>query len=482
MEELSLYAAVDLGASSGRIAVGHIQDEKIVVREVHRFTHEAQTLSDGSIRWEWEKIVHEVLFGLNKSLELGPIKSLGIDSWAVDYGLLGSDGKLTEIPYTYRDGRTDGVTAQLQNEVGREFIYSKTGIQFIFLNTVNQLYAAKGSTPFKKAKVFLMLPDLLNYVLCGKKSNEVTNASSTQLLNARTQEWDWELIKKVGIPKSLFPKLHKPKSIIGKVRGHGAIDGIKVVAVGSHDTASAVAGTPLNPNGRSAYISSGTWSLVGLELNEAVTTQKAMDYNITNEVGVDGRIRFIRNVTGMWLLEESIRYWRAKGLDFTAAELAAGAMKCDSIQIIDTEDPMFAKPGPMPETIAKFCDETGQAIPETPFEFARCIFDSLALAYSRTLRDLQDASGKEIDEINIVGGGSANELLNQLTADATGKIVYSGPAEATVLGNLVIQMEADGVISSLEAGRAMIANSTNREKYSPRVGTNWEALWHGIKS
>ena len=477
---MTLYAAVDLGGSSGRVAVGHIQNRKIVVREVHRFSHEPQVLSDGSIRWEWEKIVHEVITGLNKSLDLGPIKSLGIDSWAVDYGLINAQGKLAEIPFTYRDGRTDGLMTQMQRDVGREYIYSKTGIQFIFFNTAYQLFAAKGSQAFRSAKVFLLLPDLLNYFLCGKKSSEVTNASTTQLLNARTQDWDWDLIKKIGIPKAIFPKLHKPKAIIGKVRGHGAIDGIKVVAVGSHDTASAVAGTPLNPNGRSAYISSGTWSLVGLELDEAVTTQKAMDANITNEVGVEGRIRFIRNVTGMWLIEESIRYWRGKGQNFTAAELAAGAVKCDSIQIIDTEDPMFAKPGPMPETIAKFCEETGQAVPETPFEFARCIFDSLALAYSRALKDLIEASGREIDEINIVGGGSANELLNQLTADATGKIVYSGPVEATVLGNLIIQMEADGKISSLEEGRSMISDSSNRKKYTPQEGTDWEALWHGI--
>lgn len=477
---MSLYAAVDLGASSGRVAVGHIQKGEIVVREVHRFSHEAQTLSDGSIRWEWEKIVHEVIYGLNKSLELGPIKSLGIDSWAVDYGLLDSTGKLAEIPFTYRDGRTDGLMTQISQDVGREFIYSKTGIQFIFFNTAYQLFAAKGTSAFRKAKTFLMLPDLLNYILCGKKSSEVTNSSSTQLLNARSQEWDFELIKRIGLPKAIFPKIHMPKAVIGRVRGHGPINGIKVVAVGSHDTASAVAGTPLNPNGRSAYISSGTWSLIGLELEEPVTTEKALSYNITNEVGVGGRIRFLKNVTGMWLLEESIRYWRGKGLEFTAAELAAGAAKCDSNQIIDADDLMFAKPGPMPETIARFCEETGQSVPESPFEFARCIFDSLALAYSRALKDLIDASGREIDEINIVGGGSANELLNQLTADATGKIVYSGPVEATVLGNLIIQMEADGQIESLEAGREMISNSANRKKYIPQEGTDWEGLWNGI--
>lgn len=465
---MELFAAVDLGASSGRVAVGRIDSGKIAMQEVHRFKHEAKTLVDGSFRWEWDHIVSEVLAGLNKACELGEIKSIGIDSWAVDYGLLDDHGKLIETPYAYRDKRTDGLMDQLKSELGLEYIYSRTGIQFIFFNTAYQLYSAKETPELKKAKEFLLLPDLLNYILCGAKSAEVTNASTTQLVNAKTQEWDFELIEKLGLPRNIFPPLHKPGKNLGKVKGHGAIDGAQVVAVGSHDTASAVAGTPLM--GPSAYISSGTWSLVGLELTKAVTDSKAMNYNITNEIGAEGRIRFIRNVTGMWLLEESIRHWRSQGQEFTAAQLAAEAAKLPVADTFDTNDPVFEKPGDMPGRIAKYLADQNKSVPTTPAQFARCIFDSLAAAYAKTLGELQDAAGMEVTTINIVGGGSANDLLNQLTADATGKRVLSGPVEATVLGNLIIQMQAFGLIKSLEEGRKLIANSIDQKSYAPRVG------------
>ena len=313
-----------------------------------------------------------------------------------------------------------------------------------------------------------MLPDLLNYVLCGSKSNDVTNASSTQLLNAHTQEWDWELIDKLEIPRKIFPALHKPGMTVGHINGHGSLDGIAVVAVGSHDTASAVAGVPLRPTKDSAYISSGTWSLVGLELDAPVTDAKALSYNITNEAGVADRIRFIKNVSGMWLLEESLRYWKSQGIALTAADLARDASSLTRKQIIDTNDPRFAKPGPMPELIADYCRETGQEVPTTPVEFARCIFDSLAHAYAQSLRQLEDAAGVKVKEINIVGGGSSNELLNQLTADATGLPVIAGPVEATVMGNLIIQMMSAGWIDSLEAGRALIAKSSDRKTFQPK--------------
>lgn len=465
---MELFAAVDLGASSGRVAVGRIDSGKIATQEVHRFKHEAKTLADGSFRWEWDHIVSEVLAGLNKACELGEIKSIGIDSWAVDYGLLDDRGNLIETPYAYRDKRTDGLMDQLKSELGLEYIYSRTGIQFIFFNTAYQLNSAKETPELKKAKEFLLLPDLLNYILCGAKSAEVTNASTTQLVNAKTQEWDFELIEKLGLPRNIFPPLHKPGKNLGKVKGHGAIDGAQVVAVGSHDTASAVAGTPLI--GPSAYISSGTWSLVGLELTKAVTDSKAMNYNITNEIGAEGRIRFIRNVTGMWLLEESIRHWRSQGQEFTAAQLAAQAAELPVADTFDTNDPVFEKPGDMPGRIAKYLADQNKSVPITPAQFARCIFDSLAAAYAKTLGELQDAAGIEVTTINIVGGGSANDLLNQLTADATGKKVLSGPVEATVLGNLIIQMQAFGLIKSLEEGRKLIANSIDQKSYMPRVG------------
>ena len=466
---MKFCAAIDLGASSGRVAVGSLENGVLHIQEVHRFKHEAQEFEDRGLRWEWARIVDEVKTGLTKAQELGEIVSIGIDTWAVDYGLLGTYGDLIEQPFCYRDSRTDGFMKSISESLGPDYIYSRTGIQFIFFNTAYQLHAARNTRPLKEAKSFLMLPDLLNYVFSGVQSNDVTNASTTQLLNAHSQEWDWELIDKLDIPRSIFPALHKPGHKLGKISGHGLLDGITVVAVGSHDTASAVAGIPLNPDRSSAYISSGTWSLVGLELDSPVADAKALSYNITNEAGVADRIRFIKNVSGMWLLEESLRYWKSKGLELSAGQLVQDARQLPRRQIIDTNDPRFAKPGAMPERIAEYCRETLQDEPKSPAEFARCIFDSLADAYAKSLAQLEDAANMKVSEIDIVGGGSSNDLLNQLTADATGLKVNAGPVEATVMGNLIIQMMSAGWVTSLEEGRSLISKSVERKTFLPKV-------------
>ena len=465
---MKFCAAIDLGASSGRIAVGSLDSGSLVIQEVHRFKHEAKVFADGGLHWEWSKIVDEVKTGLLKAQELGEIISVGIDTWAVDYGLLDSQGNLIEEPYCYRDSRTDGLMQSISDSLGAEWIYQKTGIQFIFFNTAYQLHAARNTPALKSAATFLMLPDLLNYVLSGVQSSDITNASSTQLLNAHSQEWDWDLIEKLEIPRSIFPALHKPGIKLGNIKGHGNLDGISVVAVGSHDTASAVAGVPLRSTKDSAYISSGTWSLIGLELDAPITSAKALSYNITNEAGVADRIRFLKNVSGMWLLEESLRYWKSQGLTLTAADLSQEASQLPRAQIINTNDPRFAKPGAMPERIAEYCRETNQKVPSTPGEFARCIFDSLSDAYAQSLRELEDAAGVKVKEINIIGGGSSNDLLNQLTADVTGLPVIAGPTEATVMGNLIIQMISAGWIANLEEGRKLISESIERKEFQPK--------------
>ena len=461
-----LYAAVDLGGSSGRVTVGQIKDSKILLTEVHRFKHEP-VQSEAGLFWDWQFIVDQVIIGLNAAFDLGPITSVGIDSWAVDYGIINKKGEVIGAPHCYRDGRTDGLMAKLKAELGVEYIYSRTGIQFIFFNTMYQLVAEKSSAIYLDADKFLMVPDLLNYLLCGAISTEITNASTTQLLNVHTRDWDWEMIEKLGIKKEIFPKINKPGQQMGVINGFGRLDGIKVISVGSHDTASAVAGTPLPASGDSAYISSGTWSLVGLELKNPVTDKKAMEFNITNEMGVEDRIRFIKNVAGMWLLEESLDYWAHSGQIYTAAQLAKEAALLPKGAVIDANDPRFEKPGAMPERIAALCKQTNQKIPQTPAEYARCIFDSLADAYVKVLDQLQQAAGVKVNSINIVGGGSANKLLNQLTATATGKTVYAGPVEATVLGNIITQMQASGEIKSLEQARELIKLSTAQEVYQP---------------
>lgn len=466
---MKFCAAIDLGASSGRVSIGSLEGSTLQIQEVHRFKHEAHTHLDGALRWEWDTIVEEVIRGLHKAQEFGEIVSIGIDTWAVDYGLLDSNGNLIEQPYCYRDSRTDGLMRSISDSLGAEWIYQRTGIQFIFFNTAYQLHAARMTESLKNSDTFLLLPDLLNYHFSGVKSCDVTNASTTQLLNAHSQEWDWELVEKLEIPGRIFPPLHKAGTKIGVVSGHGTLDGISVVGVGSHDTASAVAGVPLNPDRSSAYISSGTWSLVGLELDSPVTDTKALSYNITNEVGVADRIRFIKNVSGMWLLEESLRYWKSMGHELSAAQLAHDAQNIPPQQIIDTNDPRFAKPGAMPERIAEYCRETNQTVPSSPAEIARCIFDSLAAAYARSLAELEDAAQVKITELDIVGGGSSNDLLNQLTANATGLKVIAGPVEATVMGNLIIQMMSAGWIASLEEGRSLISKSVERKVFLPKV-------------
>jgi rhamnulokinase len=462
-----LHAAIDLGGSSGRVSVGELVDQKIVLTELHRFKHEPVATADG-LFWDWQFILEQIKIGLHKAVELGEVATVGVDSWAVDYALIDSKGEVLAPPHCYRDGRTDGVMAKLKNELGVDYIYSKTGIQFIFFNTMYQLFVEKDSAIYKSADKFLMVPDLINYLLCGSISTEITNASTTQLLNAHTHDWDWELIEKLGIKKSLFAKINKPGDQVGQIKGHGKLDAIKVISVGSHDTASAVAGAPLGEDGLSAYISSGTWSLVGLELAKPVTDKKAMEFNITNEVGVDNRIRFIKNVAGMWLLEESLDYWASKGEHYTAAELAKASAELPRTSVIDANDPIFEKPGAMPERIAMLCEKSNQQIPQSPAAYARCIFDSLADAYVKVLAQLQSAAGVKINAINIVGGGSANRLLNQLTADATGLPVYAGPTEATVLGSVMVQMQSVGLINSLNQGRVIIKNSITQEEFKPK--------------
>ena len=462
-----LHAAIDLGGSSGRVTVGELVDQKIVLTELHRFKHEPIQSNDG-LFWDWQFILDQIKVGLNKACEMGQVETLGVDSWAVDYGLLDAKGELLAPPHCYRDGRTDGVMAKLKNELGVDYIYGKTGIQFIFFNTMYQLFVEKNSPAYSRADKFLMVPDLINYLLCGAISTEITNASTTQLLNVHTHDWDWQLIDKLGIKKTLFPKINKPGEQMGEVKGCGKLDGIKVISVGSHDTASAVAGAPLGEDGLSAYISSGTWSLVGLELVKPVTDKAAMEFNITNEMGVGDRIRFIKNVAGMWLLEESLDYWASRGEHYTAAGLAKEAALLPKGAVIDANDPVFEKPGAMPERIAALCKKSNQQIPQTPAEYARCIFDSLVDAYTKVLSQLQTAAGVKINSINIVGGGSANILLNQLTADATGLPVYAGPVEATVLGNIMVQMQSMGAIKSLSHGRQIIKDSITQEVFKPR--------------
>lgn len=476
------FAAVDLGATSGRVTRGEIVDGRFVLNEVHRFAHEPLDAGAGGLLWQWDEIVNQVKIGLKKAMDLGPLDSAGIDSWAVDYGFLTSDDQLIGSVHCYRDSRTDGVLESVTAQVGRERIYSTTGIQFLFFNTIYQLVSAIGTPEYVSAAKFLLLPDLLNNHLVGSSTLEITNASTTQLLDATSRQWDFDLIEELNLRTDIFPELHEAGEVLGKISGYGLIDGLPIVAVASHDTASAVAGIPLRTDGKSAYISSGTWSLIGVEVDSPITTPLALAENVTNELGFGGTVRLLKNVTGFWLLEECRRNWRLNGHEFSPEQLINLA---NEIQIgkflIDPDDPRFAAPGEMPDRIANYCREKNLFVPETPAEYARCIYDSLALAYARTIRKISAVSGNEIETIHVVGGGSANDLLNQLTADATGCEVLAGPVEATVMGNLAVQAIAVGAVSDLVQARELIGRSITLKRFEPVTGIDWESLQNRLK-
>ena len=463
------FLAVDLGATSGRVAIGSIADGAISLSIVHRFAHEVIEDPNGSLLWNWDLIFSQVLLGLKEAVKISKPTSLAVDSWAVDYGFISRDKEIIGDIHAYRDLRNEIASKALIAKLGKERIYSTTGIQFLPFNTIYQLYASKGLAEYKGADKFLMLPDLINFIFSGAISTEVTNASSTQALNTTTRTWDKELIELAEVDYSLFSQLHEPGTLLGSVTGFAELDGIKVVAAASHDTASAIAGIPFGDREVEAYISSGTWSLVGIESERPFTSEAAFAANVTNELGVEGTVRVLKNVTGMWLLEECRRTWRESGSDVEMSELISLAQAARGFQtLIDPNDPLFAPPGDMPTRIVNYCLERGLSAPSTPGEFAITIFNSLAHAYKKTLAEIATVSGRKINLIHILGGGSQNDLLNQITADICGVMVKTGPVEATLMGNIAVQAIAAGAVKDLAGARALIKNSFTSKEFTPR--------------
>lgn len=463
------FLAVDLGATSGRVAIGKIDSNSISLNVVHRFLHEVVPQSDGSLLWDWEKIFGEVMDGLHIAARQSDPISLAVDSWAVDYGFLSVKDELLGDIHAYRDPRNDKAFAEVTARVGRERIYSTTGIQFLPFNTIYQLFASRDLPEYKSASTFLMLPDLINFILTGVKSTEVTNASSTQVLNTGTRTWDIDLIKEVGVNPDLFGPLHEPGTLIGTITGLDGLQGINVVATASHDTAAAIAGVPFGDRTTEAYISSGTWSLVGVETDSPVTDAKAFAANVTNELGVENTVRVLKNVTGMWILEECRRTWRDEGVEYEMPELLKLAEEAmDFETLIDPNDPLFAPPGGMPERITQYCADRGLVAPTTHGEFAICILKSLAHAYKKTLAEIASVTDRTISLVHILGGGSQNDLLNQLTADICGITVKTGPVEATLFGNIAVQAISAGVVPNLTAARSLIEKSFTSKVFIPR--------------
>ncbi|TDD47597.1 rhamnulokinase [Kribbella antibiotica] len=450
-------AAVDLGASSGRVMLGRVGTEVLELTELNRFWNGPIDVR-GTLHWDILHLYRSMLDGLQAA---GAVDSIAIDSWAVDYGLLDASGQLLGNPVHYRDNRTDGVMDLVLTRVSAEELYSVTGLQQLPINTLYQLVAEAGR--LTTADTLLLIPDLLAYWLTGEIGAERTNASTTQLYDVRRRTWSVELAQQLGIPARVLPRLWEPGDTIG------SYDGTPVIAVGSHDTASAVVSVPASDE-RFAYISSGTWSLVGLELDTPVLTEDARAANFTNEGGVDGRIRFLRNVMGLWILQECQRVWQDDDLPRLLAEAAAAPAFA---VLIDPDAPEFLAPGDMPARIAAYSGES----PASRGAVVRCVLESLALAYRRTLRTAQELADRPVDVLHVIGGGSQNELLCQLTADACGLPVLAGPVEASALGNVLVQARALGEpLPDLAAMRALVRSTHRLRSYTPQgKPADWDA-------
>ncbi|WP_369135840.1 rhamnulokinase family protein [Modestobacter sp. I12A-02662] len=456
MTELTL-AAVDLGASSGRVMAARVGPDRLELTEANRFANRPVRVA-GTLYWDVLALYGGVLDGLRAAgreaarFDGGRLHGVGIDSWAVDVGLLDGDGALLGNPVHYRDERHARAVPGVHELVPPAELYRVNGLQHLPFNTLFQLAGMQRLAGFGLARRALLVPDLLAYWLTGAVGAEVTNASTTGLLDASTREWSDELIGRLRLPRELFPPLRQPGERLGELTGGvlaetGLAGPVPVTAVGSHDTASAVVGVPAASD-RFAYVSCGTWSLVGVELAEPVLSEASRRAGFTNELGVDGTVRHLHNVMGLWLLQESLRTWQAAGLPADLPDLLAAAARVPALgTVVDPDDPRFLPPGDMPARIAAACAETGQPVPAGPAGTVRCILDSLALAYRRTVRQAAELSGREVDVVHLVGGGARNELLCQLTADACGLPVVAGPVEAAALGNVLVQARAGGAVA-----------------------------------
>ncbi|MER6207144.1 rhamnulokinase family protein [Streptomyces sp. NPDC001642] len=471
---MKVYAAVDLGASSGRVMVGRVGPDSLEVTEAHRFPNRPVRTPEG-LRWDILALYAGVLDGLRAA---GPaLDSVGIDSWAVDYGLLDADGALLGNPVHYRDARTEGVAEKVWATVPAGELYASTGLQYAPFNTLYQLTAARESAQLAAAERLLLIPDLLSYWLTGEQGTELTNASTTQLVDPRTREWSYDIASRLGIDLGLFAPLRQPGDPAGVLRAEvleetGLRGPVPVTVVGSHDTASAVAAVPAVEE-RFAYICTGTWSLVGLELDAPVLTEASRAANFTNELGLDGTVRYLRNIMGLWLLQECVRAWG----DPELGELLREAARVPALRsVVDAGDAGFLAPGRMPERIADACRASGQSVPESRGEITRCILDSLALAHRRAVGEARELAGHPVDVVHIVGGGTRNALLCQLTADACGLPVVAGPTEAAALGNVLVQARAHGLVGDLAGMRRLLARTQPSTRYEPQGDTaRWQA-------
>jgi rhamnulokinase len=471
------YLAFDFGAESGRAVLAHLQSGILTTEEVHRFPNEPVEYG-GALHWDVPRLWFEVRKALARLDEV-ELAGIGVDAWGVDYALLGERGELLENPYHYRDRRTEGVMEEVLRKVSKEDIYEATGIQFMPINTLYQLFAARRQTPklLEAAKYLLTIPDLFNYWLTGNAVCEFTNATTTQMVDPLKRTWASGLMQRLDLPAHLPAPIVEPGSIIGTIlpdiAGHSSIAGVPVIAPACHDTGSAVAA--ISAREGTAFLSSGTWSLLGTELDSPIITSDALRMNFTNEGGVNGTTRLLKNVMGLWMLQGCRQSWTARGLSYEYRELIELATREPSFgHLVDPDDESFLRPPDMLAAINRFCTRTHQPVPQEAGAYVRAVLESLAFKYRFILRNLEQVIGQRIEQIRIIGGGSKNRLLNQLTADATGRRVFAGPAEATALGNVAVQTVATGEAASLQEVRAVVDRSFPTEVFDPLDTDKWD--------
>lgn len=475
--------AIDFGASGGRAILGSFDGEKITLEEVHRFTNDPVTVN-GTVYWDVLRLFHEIKQGIIKANAAGGFDSVGIDTWGVDFGLIDGEGKLMENPVHYRDLRTKGLVEDSFNLLPKEKFYNLTGIQFMELNTVFQLYSLKKYRPhmLERAESILFMPDLFAYMLTGEKATEYSIATTSQLVDINTHDWCDEVFDKLGIPKRLMGKISLPGTVIRKLSDEvkaecGLDEDKKVISVCGHDTQSAITAVPAESEDF-IFLSSGTWSLFGTELDTPIVNEKSLEMNITNEGGCEGKTGFLKNIIGLWLIQESRRHWGRHGENYSYADLEKLALEAEPFKcFIDPDSPEFTPMGDIPGRVREYCRRTGQFVPETAGEIMRCIYESLAMKYRMTFDKIKDCTGKDYPCIHVIGGGVKDGLLCRMTASSCGVTVKAGPIEATVLGNIAVQLLAQDCVKTVAEARRIIANSESLKIFDPVDSDAWSKAY-----
>lgn len=474
--------AFDFGASSGRAIIGCFDGDKITLEEVHRFSNDPVSVG-GTVYWDVLRLFYEIKQGIIKAKIAGGFDSIGIDTWGVDFGLIDSEGKLMENPVHYRDARTAGLVEEAFKTMPKEKLYGITGIQFMELNTLFQLISLKKYRPWmlERADKMLFMPDLFGYMLTGKMCAEYSIASTSQLIDLDKRTWSKEILDAFGIKESVFAPLVQPGTVLGElskeVCEECGVDPVPVISVCGHDTQSAITSVPCE-DGDFAFLSSGTWSLFGTELDKPIVNETSMNINITNEGGFDGSTGFLKNIIGLWLIQESRRQWKREGKEYSYADLEKLALAAEPFKcFIDPDAPEFVPHGNIPERVREFCRKTGQYVPETVGEIMRCIYESLAMKYRLTFEKLRECTERDYPVIHVIGGGTKDGLLCQMTANSCDRTVKAGPIEATVMGNVAVQLMSDGSVKNIGQARKIVADSSELKTFEPKDTDKWAGAY-----